>query len=91
MSNIENNIPNPHAETKTFLGNLKVRERQNGTTLLTGIVYMENIQDIPADLIKTDKKGKLYFPVAILEKKAKDGMGNTHIIKVDIFQQPAKK
>lgn len=72
---------------KTFLGNLKARTRNNGTKLMTGIIYMENLQDIPEELIKTDRNGKLYFPIAIIEKKGSaDEMGNTHIIKVDIFQ-----
>ncbi len=75
-----------YSEIKTFLGNLKWRERKNGQTLITGIMYLGNIQDIPQELIKKDANGNFYFPVAIVEKRNVDAMGNTHIIKVDMFK-----
>jgi len=74
-----------------FIGNLKKRERQNKEDVfLTGIIYLENIDNLPPQYIQEDKNNKQFIKVAVHPKRNPDTNGNTHNIKIDTYQ-PQKK
>ena len=73
-----------------FIGNLKKRDRENKDVFFTGIIYLENIDNLPAEHIKEDKNNKQFIKVAVLPKRNPDTNGNTHNIKIDLYQ-PQKK
>ena len=74
-------------ETKdTFLGILKQRETESRQNILTGIIYLDNIKNLPEEHIKEDKNRKKFIKVVILEKRNHDANGNTHNIKIDTYK-----
>lgn len=72
-----------------FLGNLKQKETKTRAQILSGIVYLDNIDNVPAEHIQTDKNQKRFIKVIVISKRTLDAIGNTHTIKVDTYKHEA--
>lgn len=80
----------PEEGKDLFLGTLKKREKEARETILTGILYLDNIKNLPVEHIKEDKNGKNFIKVVVLEKRSPDNHGNTHNVKIDTYK-PAER
>lgn len=85
MTNINNK-----QKQLTFLGNLKKRTRFDGSAILTGILYLNNISDAEDNYIKYDKNDNPFIPI-VIESKQNNDSPMTHVIRVDTYRKPESK